>query len=408
MSELRDRLRRLRGGPDASGGAGPSPAAGPPPLPGGVTQARAGGLAHAVAARFPVGPWGRVPLEHAGPPALLQRWAGATAARALAPEEVVYLDTETTGLAGGTGTFVFLAGVGRFEGDAFEVQQQFLLGPQHEPAHLEALAERLAGARLLVSYNGASFDLPLVRTRFALHGLPDPLEGAVHLDLLPLARRLWRDALPDCRLNTVEGRLLGFRRAGTDVPGWEVPERYAAYLRRHDVDGLRGVLEHNGADVASLAALLTYLAQLVEGRRAPAPEETLALGRLCEAAGEPGDALRRYAEVAEALPEAAWRASLLEKRAGRRGEAEARWARLAREGHSGACVELAKAREHHHRDPLGALAYVARARAAIPPENRSAHLALDRREARLQRKRDGILGHHTPAAPPGGEEEVPR
>lgn len=405
LGDLRERLRRLRGQTEPQpvdptpAGAEPHPESGakappagaerrpPVALPPGDTVERAEGLAHVIDASLDTGRLGRAPLVHACPPVPLQRWAGADAALELAPDEVLYLDTETTGLAGGTGTFVFLAGLGRFAASGFAVRQLFLIGPQHERAHLAAIAEAAHGARAVVTYNGGSFDLPQLRTRYLLHGLPDPFASLLHLDLLPVARRLWAEALPDCRLGTVEAALFGARRSHDDVPGRLVPERYAAYLRFGDTDGLAGVLEHNRVDVAALAALQAYVAHLFDGRREASVAEELALARLCEDAGASEAALERYARCQEGQIEARWRASLLHKRAGRLGRAAALWRELETLGHVDACLELAKLFEHRLRAPGRALGYVARARELTPAAASRAHEELDRREHRLRRKR---------------------
>jgi len=136
---------------------------------------------------------------------------------------LLYLDTETTGLAGGTGTYAFLVGVGFFDGDEFEVRQYFMRDLDEEPALLAALDPLLREVDGLVTYNGAGFDLPLLETRFVLARRRWP--GALpHLDLLPAARRLWSARLSDCRLATVEQHALGFERAG-DLPSSFAPGR---------------------------------------------------------------------------------------------------------------------------------------------------------------------------------------
>jgi hypothetical protein len=337
---------------------------------------------------------GRAPLGGAGLHPWLDRWA----ARGLAPEAtaaertrhdrtggdrrgaVVYLDAETTGLAGGTGTYAFLVGLGVHDADGFVVEQLFLPGPEHERAYLIALAERLAGVAAVVSYNGGSFDLPLVRTRFAMHGLPDPLAGARHLDLLPLARRLWRERLPDCTLGTIEREVLGARRSTRDVPGAEVPRRYLGFLRSRDARPLRGVLEHNVDDIVALTALRGRIeAMLRDDAEQVEADERLALGRWLDRLGEPEAALARFVEVEAVLPEAAWEAARLLKRAGRHEEAAARWAVLAEGGDARAWIELAKHREHRRRDLDGALAAVEAARRT----GGAAYDDLERRRARL-------------------------
>ena len=366
---------------------------------------------------------GRSPLGGGGLHPWLGRWASRSAravssgpASPLADDrpKVVYLDTETTGLAGGTGTYAFLVGVGTHDDDGFVVEQLFLPGPEHERVYLAALAERLGGATAVVSYNGASFDLPLVRTRFAMHGLPDPLDGVPHLDLLPLARRLWRRSLPDCTLGTVEREVLGARRSARDVPGAEVPARYLAFLRSRDARPLRGVLEHNQDDIVALAAMRSRIETLLapeasmsvtarpdsarsgSARSGSARPETArpdsarsettrdaleahGLARWLEAIGEQEAALAGYLAVEERLADAAWDAARLLRRKRRFGEAAARWSRLAADGDARAWIELAKHREHRLGDVSGALDALEAARRC----GGTRHDDLERRRARL-------------------------
>ena len=351
---------------------------------------------------------GRSPLGGGGLHPWLGRWASrsarAVSSGAASPltddrPKVVYLDTETTGLAGGTGTYAFLVGVGTHEADGFVVEQLFLPGPEHERVYLAALAERLGGATAIVSYNGASFDLPLVRTRFAMHGLPDPLDGVPHLDLLPLARRLWRRSLPDCTLGTVEREVLGARRSARDVPGAEVPARYLAFLRSRDARPLRGVLEHNQDDIVALAAMRSRIETLlapeastsvtawpdsarsetVRSETTRATLEAHGLARWLEAIGEQEAALAGYLAVEERLADAAWDAARLLRRKRRFSEAAARWSRLAADGDARAWIELAKHREHRLGDVSGALDALEAARRC----GGTRHDDLERRRARL-------------------------
>jgi hypothetical protein len=397
VSDLLERLRALRGepvegGPDVADPAAP-PGRADPRFEGSAAQLGAetveveGGVHLRRSARLgPDARHGRAPLGGAGLHPWLQRWA----ARGLGPDAhgasgpVVYLDAETTGLAGGTGTYAFLVGLGVHEADGFVVEQLFLPGPEHERPYLAALAERLASAAAVVSYNGASFDLPLVRTRFAMHGLPDPLAGARHLDLLPLARRLWRARLPDCTLGTVEREVLGARRSTRDVPGAEVPRRYLGFLRSRDAGPLRGVLEHNRDDVVALAALRGRIEGLLEeGAEHAAADELVALGRWLDGLGEAQAALARFRAAEPVQPEAAWHAARLLRRAGRHEEAAVRWTALAEAGDPRAWIELAKHREHRRRDVDGALAAVEAARRL----GGDAHDDLQRRRQRLLARR---------------------
>jgi hypothetical protein len=181
-------------------------------------------------------------------------------------EEIVFLDTETTGFVGAPDTVAFLVGLARYRvGEGLRVEQFFLEDRNGEPALLEAVAASLAGAGALVTYNGATFDAPILRSRYSRHGLADPLAALPHLDLLPPCRGFWRHAAPNCRLVTLERKVLGFERTD-DVPGAEIPGVYAQYLRRAAPARLADVFTHNALDLLSLAALLWAAGEVRGGR----------------------------------------------------------------------------------------------------------------------------------------------
>jgi uncharacterized protein YprB with RNaseH-like and TPR domain len=169
-------------------------------------------------------------------------------------DALVFLDTETTGIQGGTGTCPFLVGLGFFHGDEWHIQQFFIRDFDEEHSMLHALREQLSRFSLVITYNGASFDIPLLESRFVLARLDNPFEGMTHLDMLTSSRRLWRNGYGSCRLASLEARVAAFMR-GQDVPGSAIPRAYFDYLRGRQSPVLRGVFTHNVHDVASLAAL---------------------------------------------------------------------------------------------------------------------------------------------------------
>jgi uncharacterized protein YprB with RNaseH-like and TPR domain len=309
---------------------------------------------------------------------------------------LLYLDTETTGLAGGTGTYAFLVGAGFYTGEAFEVRQYFMRDLDEEPALLAALGRLLEGFDGLVTYNGRGFDLPLLETRFVLARRAFPAERP-HLDLLPTARRLWGGALLDCRLATVEASVLEFRRTG-DMPGALIPSVYFDWLRRKRPGALPRVFEHNRHDVLSLAALLGRVAGLVATAPAAArwPEELVGLGRLLEAADPERARACYHRALAQGLPSPARERLLMrlagaEKRLRRWDEARLLWETAT--GRSGfdprPWEELAKLYEHRVRDLERAMGVVqaalARARAHALPDDALAgfHHRLGRLTRRL-------------------------
>lgn len=177
---------------------------------------------------------------------------------ALDPRRCLFLDTETTGLSGGAGTVVFVVGLGWFETDAFVLEQFFLRDFGEEPAMLRAVAHRLAERPIPVSYVGKSFDRHRIAARLAVHRLAAPILTDEHLDLYYVARRAFGRELPNCRLRTVEERVLGLQRED-DLPGSEAPVAFLQWIR--DRSGpVDRVLEHNRLDVLSVAALLARVA----------------------------------------------------------------------------------------------------------------------------------------------------
>ncbi|MBF0381592.1 MAG: ribonuclease H-like domain-containing protein [Magnetococcales bacterium] len=173
--------------------------------------------------------------------------------------QAVFLDLETTGLAGGTGTLAFLTGLGFFQGDSFHVVLYLITSFAAEKKMLNAVAKQIENKKTVVSFNGKSFDGPLLSTRYRLAGMSDPLANLNHLDLLHPARRAFRNVWPDCRLQSVEKKLMAFHRKN-DLPGSEAPEVWLNLVRYGQTEKLRAVVKHNGLDILSLAAMLPALA----------------------------------------------------------------------------------------------------------------------------------------------------
>jgi uncharacterized protein YprB with RNaseH-like and TPR domain len=169
-------------------------------------------------------------------------------------EKALFIDTETTGLAGGSGTYVILLGIGRFVADEFVVEQFFMRDYSEELAMLHCLRERLDQAEAFVSYNGCSYDIPLLQTRFRLARWETDAFSTPHLDLLYTARRLWKSSIGACNLSAVETQILKLTREG-DIPGYLVPHLYFEYLQTRDARPLKGIFYHNQQDIISLAAL---------------------------------------------------------------------------------------------------------------------------------------------------------
>ena len=291
---------------------------------------------------------------------VIAAWARDPRLNHLTLEQFVFLDTETTGLAGGTGTYTFLVGVGRFIQNEFHLAQFFLHDPAGETAQLAALDDFLSPCQAVVIFNGKSFDIPLLNTRFLLSGWPSPFVNMSHLDLLHLARRLWKTRLPSCSLGDLEANILGTSRSGQDVPGWMIPDLYFDYLRTGDARPLRSVFYHNEIDILSMAALLNHMTSLVANPMSSAIEhglDILALGKLYADMGHLDTAAEIYhfALTHNNLNQPAyWRAvkqlSYIHKKRGDFPAAIALWKRAAASGYLYAHIELAKYCEHKARD----------------------------------------------------------
>ena len=342
-----------------------------------------------------ISPYANFPLS------LVSQWANDERIAQLPINKFAFLDTETSGVSGGTGTYAFLVGGARFVDGEFALKQFFLRDPSEEPAMLEALIQFLAPCEGLVTFNGKSFDAPLLNTRYSLHRIPSPLKEYAHIDLLPLARRLWRGRLPSRALKYLEEHVLGFTRSSEEVPGYEIPWLYFDYLRTGDARPLGGVFYHNAMDVVAMAALLGHVSEMLAdpyNGRVEHGLDFVALGKLFEDLGHWNEAARLYERGLEfGLEEtdfgvAVKRLSILHKRRGDLDQAIRLWEEAARKGHIYAHIELAKYYEHKARDVKSSIKWAKAARAQaeqadLPGYIRKHWLAeIDHRLARLERK----------------------
>lgn len=285
---------------------------------------------------------------------------------------IVFLDTETTGLAGGTGTYAFMCGIGYEREGRFEVMQFFLEGPSRERAWLDAVMSAIPMPATIVTYNGQTFDLPLLRTRHILNRLEPSWDLCPHIDLLRTARRFYKGVLRSCSLSSIEQHILGVERSGEDIPGSLIPGLYAEYLRTRDASPLAGVFYHNEIDIVSLASLYCYIASILAGDRASG-HELLRAGELWESLGHLDRAVEfwmrarsdgRCAAEAEALIGFARkreREYALSKDHFRAAFDMMRDSGAMTAGAStffDICCELAKIEEHRMRSPERAMDYV--------------------------------------------------
>jgi uncharacterized protein YprB with RNaseH-like and TPR domain len=291
--------------------------------------------------------------------------------------KTIFIDLETTGLSGGAGTLAFLVGCGYFDLGAFQVRQFLLPSHAAERALLAAVADFFDEADLIVTYNGKTFDVPVMETRWSFHRMELPLDGVPHFDMLHPARRLWKNRLGDgyvdagCRLSTLERILFDVERVG-DVPGFDIPGRFFTFVRSGDARPLEPVLEHNRIDLVSLAAVTAHAVRLAQSGHEACRDctEALALGRVLERAEHADRAeacYRRAAESPEApvRAEALYRLAVCYRRARRFEDAAALWREL---------VDLTEPR-YRRRGPLGELRKVAIEALAIHHEHRAKDLA---------------------------------
>lgn len=309
---------------------------------------------------------GQGPLRF--PPVLdkVAAWARDARLAGIEPGGFLFLDTETTGLASGSGTFAFLVGAGRFEEDGFRQVQFFLRDPAEEPAMLAALERFAAPCDALVTFNGKSFDIPLLTARYLTNAAPAPFGDMPHLDLLHLARRLWRDRLPSRTLGDLERDILGIQRGSEDIPGYLIPQMYMDYLHSEDARPMAGIFYHNEVDVLSMASLLERMALMLEAPlEGPAEHHTelYAIGRLFADLGFADEAIEVFrSTMAQELPADAQfqlveNLACLHRRRGEYEQALELWEAAASDGHVYAHVEIAKYYEHKVGEYSRALQY---------------------------------------------------
>jgi len=282
---------------------------------------------------------------------------------------LLFLDTETTGLSGGTGTLVFMLGLARFRDDGtLEAEQWLLTRPSGEAAMLDAIAATVPRNATLVSFNGKAFDAPLIAARHALHRRRDPFARCGHWDLLAPTRRAFETRWPDCRLQTAERRLLGIERVD-DLPGAFAPAAFTTLLRTGDAALMRRVLDHNRQDLYSLAHLLAAL-ERVFAEPGAFDADAASIGRRLVANDRLDDAERALAGAAETQHDARRELARLARRRGRIDEAVELWRPLAVAGCAHAIEALAKIEEHRRRDYAAALAHARQLVALEPAEPR--------------------------------------
>jgi len=321
------------------------------------------------------------------------------------PQQWLFLDTETTGLAGGTGTYPFLVGIAWWDAGGLEVEQFFMREHSEEHSLLVALAERLSERRVLVTFNGKSFDWPLLETRYRMTRTIKPPAPRAHLDFLHPARNLWRLRLGSVRLAELERHVLGWNRCA-DVMSELIPQIYVDYLRGGPPEPLVPIFHHNQMDLRGLAGLASRVLSLLGNPEAHGQDalELFGVSRICERRGEAVRARKLYERsIAQELPpetDRAARRSLarLAKRDGDFGLARQLWESVLGDSREGfeAYEQLVIYYERQAREPHRAAALARKALAELRKANRLGTIAsgaysqrraqFEKRLARLERK----------------------
>ncbi len=349
----------------------------------GVLHSRVLRLSHAHrTGRAPIAPARRARSDLLALLALDPGLSGCDAGGAL------YLDTETTGLAGGAGTVAFLVGLAFWDESGLVLEQLLVRALGEEAPMLARVKERIEQASMLVTFNGKSFDMPLLRTRFVMARMEAP-SSPPHLDLLHVARRIHGKSLKQsCRLVALEREVLGFERID-DIEGGDVAPTYLHFLRTGDARSLMGVVEHNAWDVVAMAALVGVYGEPLEG--ALPAGDLVGVARTLRRAG----ALERAGEMAEeavqrsSTPESLRARADIAKARGDRARALADFETLAATVDDPSVrLELAKLYEHWRREPARALEWVERGTGEDDAGTRRRAERLTRKHEKARKKAD--------------------
>lgn len=278
--------------------------------------------------------------------------------------KMLFIDTETTGLSGGTGTFAFLVGVGQFTANGFTLRQMIIRGPEEEPAMLLHLLNALKKDSSFVTFNGKSFDVPLLQNRMIINRFQANLKEFPHVDVLHLSRKLWRRKLDSCALHDLEVSILGFKRTAEDVPGWMIPDLYFEYLRTKDPARLSEVVYHNAQDILSLAAIFIHIAKILEQNEQNDDidvDDLIAISRVYRDVGWQDISTRILQSCIEGectpeqITEICAILGLYYKKNGGLTKAVEYWSKAANNGDLQSAIELAMYYEHTQKDTGKAL-----------------------------------------------------
>jgi hypothetical protein len=309
-------------------------------------------------------------------------------------QEIVFLDTETSSLSIGAGALIFLFGCCYFVKEGLEVLQVFIEDPSHEALFLTFIGNYLEKFKCLASYNGKSFDIPVLRSRYILNRIPHELDLFNHIDLLHIARRIWKYDLESKKLSDIETRVMQFTRGEEEIPGWLVPQIYQDYVQTGNAEPLQGVFYHNEIDVVSLAGLFLKIERMLSTDDLPV-NEILGFGEIFHKARKFEIADEYYKKALQTNSEAYFREKTLVnlgyslKKQGKLDEMCLVWKKLGEAENLTACIELAKFYEHKAKDYISARDWTEKAIllfGKLSPDREELLSELEHRKVRLKIK----------------------
>jgi len=330
-------------------------------------------------------------------PGILKSIFGFSFPETLKREDILFLDTETTGLSGGAGTVAFQIGVGYFTSRSFVVEQFLMHDYPEEPEMLQTVNAILGRFPIICTFNGRTFDVPLLRSRFLMNRIQPVRIPEIHADVLFPARRLWKLRLKKCTLANLEEQLLHVERTD-DLPGALVPQTYFQYLKDGCFEPLERILEHNKQDIVSLAQLLFFMCRQVDmPEKIEAAEDLFSLARAMEKNGQRDKAMKCYrmSSVGNMRSASFQAMALAEKKAGNFEAAASLYQTMLKNGDHPvlACEALAILYEHRMKDLSKAIGYTRQALLLMSEPSlfkdntvQERQIALQYRYARLRRR----------------------
>jgi len=287
------------------------------------------------------------------------KWANSINLEKVNVSDFTILDIETTGMLGWGTVYAFLVGLGNISPEGILVQQYLITDPTQEIAQLIELEAQFAKTKGIITYNGKSFDIPLISNRYRFYRTHPPFNTLAHLDLLHLSRRIWKERLPNRALRNIEAEILDIQRAENDIPGWLIPQIYSQFLQDQRAEILLPILYHNQMDVYSLAKLFIHLNNLIEDPNQKDLEfiqDQIALARFYANLKLNERAIPQYQKCIESAETSSQKLQLLEelanlyKKMKDYPQAIPLWEQAAALGSVKAYIELAKYYEHQTKD----------------------------------------------------------